>query len=110
MGRGVVIPSQVMINGVVWTIEFKRRVKIDKTTDCYGLTDLKLKKILLVKGMSQSLLRRIYLHEIFHAVLFSYGIQIPGGKEEDIADFLSVTLDELFHIEPKHETKDTWVK
>ena len=43
-------------------------------------------------------LRKVLLHEVCHATMFSYGIHIPIEQEEFICDFVATYGDGVFDI------------
>ena len=46
----------------------------------------------------RSLRRQTVIHELVHALLFSYGIDIEGATEENVCDLIGAHLDELVKL------------
>lgn len=53
------------------------------------------KTIYINNTLSPSLLKKVLLHEITHAVLYSYNISIPNYEEEIIADLIATYGNEI---------------
>lgn len=82
------------INGVEWTIEYVAPnnpvFRLKNGTYTIGLTDNNTKTVYINNKLSDYMTRKVLTHEITHCVCFSYGIYMPLGTEELLADFLSL--------------------
>lgn len=79
---------RIKIGEVVW--------KVNETShiDDFGVTEYMAGEILLNSSQTTSQMRETLLHEVCHAIVFSYGIQLgtPEQEEQFINSFSPVLL------------------
>lgn len=90
----------IIINGIEWNVFF-----VDKThrtlindegeQNAYGVTHFRTCEIYLDSGLNYNLFKQIVMHELVHALAFSYGESIEIESEEKICDFIAAHFDEL---------------
>lgn len=84
------------INGLKWKIKTldpdDERLNEDATY--MGLCVFLEQTIYIRAGMSKEQTKRTILHELIHAIIFSYGLD-PDMDEEGICNFVSAHFDEL---------------
>ena len=93
----------VKINGLKWKVFFVKNDSpklIDETdgTAALGFTYFRECEIYIDKSLSKPLRRQTVIHELVHALLFSYGINAEGATAEEICDLISAHLDELVKL------------
>lgn len=80
----------IIINGVVWNIElvspYHTKLIRRNGSRSVGVCDKKTKTIYIRQGMTQDFTERVLIHEIFHAIVFSYGIKMDLDTEERLAN------------------------
>ncbi len=92
--------TTVTINGMEWSVYF-----VDKsypaltddsgTQDAYGVAHFRTCDIYIDCGLPKELMRQTVMHELVHALRFSYGESIDLESEEKICDFIAAHFDEL---------------
>ena len=85
------------INGIRWKIEFT-----DRPEDLYldgsirlGITDRNVHTIYLSDKLCGALLRKVLLHELTHAWLFSYGYDLDVETEELLCTFVDTYSEQI---------------
>lgn len=91
-----------VINGVKWDILFiapqsDKLRRSDGSLTC-GVCDFGDKCIYLSDMLRGAFLRKVYIHEVCHAAVFSYSINLDIGQEEFLCDFIASFGDEIFAI------------
>lgn len=89
-----------IINGFAWNVFF-----VDKThpelidengeQDAYGITLFREGEIYIDSELPDGLMRKTIVHELMHAIAFSYGVDLECASEETICDFVGAHFDEL---------------
>jgi hypothetical protein len=59
------------------------------------------KTIYLSKNLKGDFLKRVLLHELSHAVFYSYSVNIPTAEEEFIAELFSNYAEEVVYLTNK---------
>lgn len=94
-----------IINGIRWDIKLvDPRNSIFITSDNYytiGVCDLLTKTIYLANNLEGSMLKKVLCHEVAHAAIYSYNINLSLNKEEIIADWIATYGQEIFYITNK---------
>lgn len=90
------------INGIEWqTVEVPSSDGSLRRSDgslSVGVTDNGTYCIYLSKSLRGAFKRKVMIHEVCHAFMFSYGILIPIEQEEFICDFVATYGDDIFDI------------
>ena len=63
-----------------------------------GMCDDNLKCIFVAFGLSTVMLKKVLCHEIVHAAMFSYNVELTLEQEELIADLIATYGEEIFEI------------
>ena len=94
-----------IINGIRWDIKLvDSRNSIFITSDNYytiGVCDLLTKTIYLANNLEGSMLKKVLCHEVAHAAIYSYNINLSLNQEEIIADWIATYGQEIFYITNK---------
>lgn len=94
-----------IINGIRWDIRLvDPRSSIFITSDNYytiGVCDLLTKTIYLANNLEGNMLKKVLCHEVAHAAIYSYNINLSLNKEEIIADWIATYGQEIFYITNK---------
>lgn len=81
----------VKINDVVWEIVFTDNLdnlrRMDGTVTI-GVADFRELKIFLFFKLKGKLLRKVLIHELTHAYMFSYNFYLSEEEEEFICSFI----------------------
>ena len=93
----------VKINGLKWKVHFVKssspKLANDNNSESFlGVAYCKKCEIYIDKSLSKPLRKQTVIHELVHALLFSYGIDIEGATEENVCDFIGAHLDELVRL------------
>jgi hypothetical protein len=97
------------INGVVWRV-----VAVSSTNPVLrrpdgslsvGACDNTTKTIYLSSRIKGAFKRKVLCHEIVHAALFSYGVNLTIDKEELVAELIATFGDEIIKITNAFFTK-----
>lgn len=88
----------VNINGLDWKIVFTNNfdelTRMDGTVTL-GITDLGKQTIFLFNLLKGRMLRKVLIHELTHAFMFSYNFYLSVEEEEFICSFLDTYGDEI---------------
>lgn len=63
-----------------------------------GMCDDNLKTIFVATGLPTTLLKKVLCHEIVHAAMFSYNVELTLEQEELIADLIATYGKEIIEI------------
>ena len=63
-----------------------------------GVCDDNLKCIFVATGLSMVLLKKVLCHEIVHAAMFSYNVDLTLEQEELVADLIATYGEEIIEI------------
>lgn len=87
----------IHINGYEWKIEFtdKEQDLIVNGTVRLGVADRNERKIYLYSGLYGKMLRKVLIHELTHAWLFSYGYRLDRETEEMLCSFLDSHAEDI---------------
>lgn len=93
------------INGEIWKIKFvspfhPQLVRSDGSVTI-GACDDNTKTIYLDECIEGGLMRKVLAHEITHAAMFSYNIDLSHSQEELLADLVATYGQEIIGITNK---------
>lgn len=98
-GNRPVLLMEIYLNGDIWGVE---RVYSDDPmltmpngVQTLGVTDNNVKMIFIDRFLRGPLLRKVLIHEITHAWMFSYGYSLPVDQEEFVCDFIASNADDI---------------
>lgn len=86
------------INGIEWNIVLTHDREDLKRSDgsvTLGVTDLNCTTIFLWDGLHGDLLRKVLIHEMSHAFVFSYGYTISVEEEEFLCSFIDTYAEDI---------------
>lgn len=89
-------------NNIVWNIytvgnDNKILYRSDGTRTI-GVTDRKSHSIYIARSLRGELLKKVLLHEITHAAVFSYGIYLSLDQEEKLCNFVATFAPDIVSI------------
>ena len=92
--------TEITINGFNWNVYFVNSTYPDLVGEngeqnAYGITFFREGEIYIDKALPNGLMKKTVLHELTHALAFSYGESIDLENEERICDFIGAHFDEL---------------
>lgn len=97
------------INGIMWKLAFVpanfpllQRANGEYTI---GACDNLTRTIYINENLTGRLLRKVLCHEITHAAMFSYNVNLSIAQEQLVADLISTYGDEVIYITNKIFTK-----
>lgn len=83
----------VKINGEDWDIVICKPYSPALATSAgyyaLGVCDYNQKKIFIQTGLSREKMRKVLCHELTHAAMFSYNVDLDYWTEELVADLIS---------------------
>lgn len=88
----------IRINGITWYIIFTDNPYYLKYYDGsirLGITDTIKKTIYILDGLSGEILRKVLLHELTHAWIASYDIDLHLQSEEFLCSFIDSFSDDI---------------
>ena len=84
----------MIINGVRWRVRLVSPAHplllTPWRTHAYGVCDKITQVICIDETLPQDLMREVLRHEIVHAFMFSYGVDLSYDEEELVADLVSL--------------------
>lgn len=90
------------INGYQWEIVFcnpnSENLRRSDGSRTVGMTDWSDKCVYLSDMLQGGFLRKVFIHEVCHAAVFSYGIELDIMQEEFLCDFVATYGDEIFEV------------
>ncbi len=90
------------MNGITWDVVFvsansEKLRRSDNSVTC-GVCDSGDRCIYLSDRLRGAFLRKVYIHEVCHSAIFSYGINLDLAQEEFLCDFVATYGDEIFAV------------
>ena len=89
----------MIINGVSWRIRLVSpahpMLLTPHNTHALGVCDKITQTIYIDKTLNSYMIKKVISHEIVHAIMFSYKIDLSYEEEELIANFVSEYGDEI---------------
>lgn len=92
------------IGSLKWVVSYvpsdNEGLKCDSGEQAFGMTYYKTCHIYIDNTLQSALIRSTVIHELVHAVAFSYGIHLIANEEteESVADFFGTFGDEIIHL------------
>lgn len=90
------------INGIQWKIVFvhPNSGELHRTDGSLtvGMTDWGKRCVFLSDALRGAFLRKVFIHEVCHCAVFSYGISLDIQQEEFLCDFIASYGDEIFAV------------
>lgn len=92
----------IRINGCNWRVAFvpgnSRKLIRQDGSRTIGMCDCNDMAIYLFDGLHGALLKKVMLHEVTHAAIFSYGVYMDLEQEELFCDLLSTYGEEIIDV------------
>ena len=92
----------ININGNEWRIAlvspFDSSLQRSDKSYALGVCDDIEKTIFINKELSQEYIERVLCHELTHAAMFSYNVELTYQQEELLADLMATYGQEIIHI------------
>lgn len=89
----------MIINGVRWRVRLVSpahpMLLTPHNTHALGVCDKVTQTIYIDKTLNSAMIKKVIIHEIVHAIMFSYKINLSYEEEELIANFVSEYGDEI---------------
>lgn len=88
------------INNIEWEIVLTTDSEYLKRSDgsiTLGVTDLNVTTIYLWKNLRGQLFRKVLIHELSHAFIFSYGFYLTIDEEEFLCSFIDTYAEDIIH-------------
>ena len=89
-----------VINGIEWNIVLTTNSKELERSDgsvTLGVTDLNLRTIFLWRGLKGKLFRKVLIHELSHAFIFSYDYYLTLEEEEFLCSFVDTYAEDILN-------------
>ncbi len=90
------------INNIWWQVVYvpplSNSLLRSDLTRTVGVTDLSKGKIFISDALRGEFLRKVIIHEVCHAAMFSRGVSVSLEIEEMICDFIATHGDEVIGI------------
>lgn len=90
------------MNGIEWNVYKVPANSYELTRSdgsvTVGMCDGEKCAIFLCKNLSGDFLRRVFIHEVCHSAVFSYGLDLDIEQEEFLCDFVATYGDEIFDV------------
>lgn len=92
----------IKINGELWRVRLVHPshplLTAYRTTPAIGCCDDISKTICISNALSPSMIRKVLCHEIVHAMMYSYNVDLSYQEEELVADLISTYGDEIIRL------------
>lgn len=88
----------IAINGQRWRILFVPPSHPPLDSHAYGCCDSVIKTIYISNALSFPMIKKVLCHEIVHATVSSYGIQMKYEEEELVADVIATHGQEIIAL------------
>lgn len=92
----------VNINGEDWSIYFTSpnhpMLLLSNGNYTIGACDNNSKAIYICGGLPSTLTKRVLCHELTHAAMFSYGVELSLEQEELLADLIATYGQEIVNM------------
>ena len=89
---------RVEINNIEWDIIFTNNTDDLKRSDgsiTFGVTDVNVLGIFIWSSLRGRMLRKVMLHELSHAFIFSYGYYLTLEEEEFLCSFIDTYAEDI---------------
>lgn len=88
------------INGIEWNVILTNDAENLRRPDgsiTLGVTDINCKSIFLWSGLNERMLRKVLIHELSHAFVFSYDYSLELDEEEFLCSFIDTYAIDILH-------------
>ena len=88
----------VEINSIQWNIIFTNNVENLKRPDgsiTLGVTDIPCRTIFIWAGLTGRMLRKVVIHELSHAFVFSHEYELSIDEEEFLCSFIDTYAEDI---------------
>jgi hypothetical protein len=89
------IPKQFTHKGKVWKVEYEEELHHEDGTECDGLCDWDSRTIFLDTSLTGKKKLAIFLHELFHVLVWEAHISEGAAFTEDIEDILADAFSDM---------------
>ena len=90
------------INKIIWLLKFvpstDPMLQRKDRSFALGMCDGNLKTIFINESLRGRKLKKVLCHEMTHAAMFSYGVELSLEQEEIVADLIATYGEEIIHI------------
>lgn len=89
---------KVRINDIEWNIVFTNNTEELQRSDgsvTFGVTDVNLLEIFIWSSLRGRMLRKVMIHELSHAFIFSYGYFLTLEEEEFLCSFIDTYAEDI---------------
>lgn len=90
------------INKTIWLLKFvsstDSMLQRKDGSFALGMCDGNLKTIFINDSLRGRKLKKLLCHEMTHAAMFSYGVELSLEQEEIVADLIATYGEEIIHI------------
>ena len=89
---------KVKINDIEWDIIFTNNTKELQRSDgsvTFGVTDVNILGIFIWSSLRGRMLRKVMVHELSHAFIFSYGYFLTLEEEEFLCSFIDTYAEDI---------------
>ena len=87
-----------VMNGIEWNVykvsAYSDMLRRSDNSYTVGMCDFK-RRCNKLKGQ---FLRKVFIHEVCHSAVFSYGLELDIMQEEFLCDFIATYGDEIFEV------------
>ena len=94
-----------VINGLGWRVRIVPptypMLLTQQNTFTLGCCDNSTKTIYIADGLKEVKFRKVLAHEVTHAAMYSYNVQLTLDQEELLADIFSTYGDEIIAVTNK---------
>ena len=98
MESSLYLYMHIRVNNIDWQIIFTSNVNDLSTSSgnvTIGVTDNNTNTIYLYEKLRGKLLRKVLIHELTHAWIFSYGYYLTVEEEEFVCSFVDTYAEEI---------------
>ncbi len=92
----------IKINGVMWRVQLvpptHSFLAAGRREPALGCCDNLTRTICVSNALSWKMIKRVLCHEIVHATMFSYGIDLTFEQEEIAANIMDTYGDEILQV------------
>ena len=90
------------INNIVWLLKFApdydSMLRRSDGSFAAGMCDNNTQTIYIDENLHGARLKKVLCHELSHAAMFSYGVDLTLEQEEIVADLIATYGEEIIHI------------
>lgn len=90
------------MNGIEWTVykvpSYSEMLRRSDKSYTVGMCDFTNCSIFLCDKLKGNFLRKVFIHEVCHSAVFSYGIELDIEQEEFLCNFIATYGDEIFYV------------